>query len=214
VGVRRSTTPSSTDPARWWSEGYVGNFEALLRDADTGLPVGLLKLTVPSTSRSASASLALADQAKPLALAGPLELDPETRVASALLSRIVNKTDTYQLDLTLSLFGELAVEVRKNDQLIAQATDGTRLRDAVKGEAVPQMGAYTAVLEPAEDDAAPSAPGWATVKVDAAGTMALTGKLGDGTPFTASLPMDVSAGYRFFVQPYKRAGAHLGGAGA
>jgi hypothetical protein len=42
--------------------------------------------------------------------------------------------------------------------------------------------------------------------------LALTGKLGDGTAFTASLPMDVSEGYRFFVQPYKRAGAHLGGA--
>lgn len=193
-------------------EGYVGNFEALLRDPDTGLPVGLLKLTVPSTSRSASASLALADQAKPLALAGVLNLDPATRIATAQLSRAVNATTTYRLDLALSLFGELAVEVRKNNQLVAEAEDGTRLRDAVKGETVPQMGAYTAVLEPGEDDNAPSAPGWATAKVDAAGRLALTGKLGDGTPFTASLPMDVSEGYRFFVQPYKRAGAHLGGA--
>jgi hypothetical protein len=54
-------------------EGYVGNFEALLRDPNTGLPVGLLKLTVPSTSQSLTASLAFADEAKPLALAGPLE---------------------------------------------------------------------------------------------------------------------------------------------
>jgi hypothetical protein len=193
-------------------EGYVGNFEALLRDPDTDLPVGLLKLTVPTTSRSLTASLALADQAKPLALAGPLELDPETRVASAQLSRIVNKTDTYQLDLTLSLFGELAVVVRRNDTLLAQAEDGARLRDAVKGETVPPAGAYTMVLEPAADDAAPSAPGWATVKVDAAGMLALAGRLGDGTSFTASLPEDVSDDYRLFLQPYKRAAAYMGGA--
>jgi formylglycine-generating enzyme required for sulfatase activity len=194
-------------------EGHVGSFEALLRDPDTGLPAGLLKLTVPSTGLSLTANLALAGEAKPIALAGPLALDPETRVASAQVSRIINKTDTYQMALTLSLFGELTVEVRKNDLLIAQANDGTRLRDAVKGLAVPQSGAYTAVLEPGdEDNAAPPAPGWATAKLDAAGRLALAGRLGDGTAFTASLPVGVSDGYRFFVQPYKRAGAHLGGA--
>lgn len=40
----------------------------------------------------------------------------------------------------------------------------------------------------------------------------MAGRLGDGTAFTASLPVDVSGGYRLFAQPYKRAGAHLGGA--
>lgn len=44
--------------------------------------------------------------------------------------------------------------------------------------------------------------------------MALAGRLADGTAFTASLPIDVSGGYRLFVQPYKRAGAHLAGAWA
>jgi hypothetical protein len=101
--------------------------------------------------------------------------------------------------------------VRKNNTLLAQAEDGARLRDAVKGEAVPQAGAYTAVLEPAEDDAAPSAPGWATGRVEADGTLALAGRLGDGTSFTASLPEDVSEDYRLFLQPYKRAGAYVGG---
>jgi hypothetical protein len=193
-------------------EGHVGSFEALLRAPDTDLPAGLLKLTVPSTGRSLTANLALAGEAKPITLAGPLELDPETRAASAQVSRVINKTDTYQMDLTLSLFGELVVQVRKNEELIAQSDDGTRLRDAVKGESVPQVGAYTLVLEPGdEDNTAPSAPGWATAKLDAAGTLALAGRLGDGTAFTASLPVGVSDGYRLFVQPYKRAGAHLGG---
>ena len=210
----KATNPFGTSAAKNWDlivEGYVGNFEALLRDPDTDRPLGLLKLTVPTTSRSATASLALADQAKPLALAGPLSLDSETRVASARLSRVVNKVDTYRLDLTLSLFGELAVEVRKNNVLVARAEDGARLRDAVKGETVPQAGAYTVVLEPSADAAAPSAPGWATARVDAAGQLAMAGRLSDGTAFTASLPVDVSDDYRLFVQPYKRSGAYVGG---
>ena len=192
-------------------EGYVGHFEALLRDPNTGLPEGLLKLTVPSTSKSLTASLMLAGEAKPLALAGPLELNPETRVASAQLSRSVNATNTYRLDLTLSLFGELSVEVRKNNTLLAQAGDGTRLREAVRGTTVPQAGNYTAVLEPSPYEDAPAAPGWATGRLDAAGTLALAGRLSDGTSFTATLPVDVSDDYRLFVQPHKRAGAHLGG---
>jgi hypothetical protein len=193
-------------------EGHVGNFEALLRDPDTGLPAGLLKLTVPSTGRSLTASLALVGQARPIPLTGRLALDPETRLASASLSRLFTSTDIYHLNLTLNLFGELSVEVRQNETLIAEATDGTRLQDPVKGEALPQAGAYTAVLEPEAAEAAPSAPGWATAKVDAAGTLALAGRLPDGTAFMASLPIDVSGGHRLFVQPYKRARAHLGGA--
>jgi formylglycine-generating enzyme required for sulfatase activity len=202
-------------------EGHVGNFEALLRDPDSGAPVGLLKLTVPTSGRSASASLMLGEWAKPLALAGPLVVDEATRSASAQWRRTVTSkdgvtgevlTDDYALNFTLSPFGELQVEVAKNEQLLAQSEDGARLREIVKGTALPQAGAYTAVLEPAEDDAAPSAPGWATAKVDANGRMSMTGRLGDGTAFTASLPVDLRGEYRLFVQPYKRAGAHLGGA--
>ncbi len=202
-------------------EGHVGNFEALLRDPDSGAPVGLLKLTVPTSGRSGSASLMLGEWAKPLALAGPLVVDEATRSASAQWRRTVTSkdgatgevlSDDYALDFTLSPFGELQVEVEKNEQLLAQSEDGARLREIVKGAALPQAGAYTAVLEPAEDDAAPSAPGWATAKVDANGRMSMTGRLGDGTAFTASLSVDLRGEYRLFVQPYKRAGAHLGGA--
>lgn len=202
-------------------EGHVGNFEALLRDPNSGAPVGLLKLTVPASGRSGSASLLLGEQAKPLPLAGPLVVDEATRSASAQWSRTVTSkdgatggllSDLYELNFTLSPFGELQVEVEKNDQLLARAEDGARLREIVKGEVVPQMGAYTAVLEPAEDAEAPSAPGWATAKVDANGRMSMTGRLGDGTAFKASLPVDLRGEYRLFVQPYKRAGAHLGGA--
>ncbi len=202
-------------------EGHVGSFEALLRDPDSGEPVGLLKLTVPGSGRSGSASLMLGEQAKPLALAGPLEIDEASRSASAQWSRTVNAKDAetgaafsevYELVLVLSPFGELRAVVQKNAQRIALADDGTRLQDPVKGQGVPQKGSYTAVLETTGSGAEPTAPGWATARVDADGTLTLAGKLGDGTAFSAGLRVDLRGGYRWFAQPYKRAGAHVGGA--
>jgi hypothetical protein len=202
-------------PGTLMVEGFVGSFEALLRDPNTTLPAGLLKVTVPAASRSASAKLTLGVEPAALSLAGPLALDAETRVASGQFSRTVRSSDTYTLNLTFNVFGELSAEVRRNGVLIATATDGIRLRDKIKGATVPQAGAYTGEME--LDSAAgpndPSAPGWTTARVDASGTMALTGRLGDGTAFTASLPADLRGGYRFFGQPYRpaRAGAHVGG---
>jgi hypothetical protein len=202
-------------PGKLVVEGYVGSFEALLRDPNTTLPAGLVKVTVPAASRSASAKLALGVEPSVLSLAGPLALDAETRVASGQYSRVVRSTDTYMLNLTVNVFGELNCEVRRNGALIATAIDGIRLRDKIKGETVPQAGAYTGEMElgRAAGPNDPSAPGWTTAKVDAGGTMAMTGRLGDGTAFTASLPADLRGGYRFFGQPYKpaRAGAHISG---
>jgi hypothetical protein len=202
-------------PGKLVVEGYVGSFEALLRDPNTTLPTGLVKVTVPAASRSASAKLALGVEPSALSLSGPLALDAETRVASGQFSRTVRSTDTYTLNLTVNVFGELNCEVRRNGVLIATATDGIRLRDKIRGEAVPQAGAYTGEMELAQTAGSndPFAPGWTTAKVDAGGTMAMTGRLGDGTAFTASLPADLRGGYRFFGQPYRpaRAGAHVGG---
>jgi formylglycine-generating enzyme required for sulfatase activity len=202
-------------PGKLVVEGFVGSFEALLRDPNTTLPAGLVKVTVPAASRSASAKLMLGIEPAALSLAGPLVLDAETRVASGQFSRVVRSTDTYALNLTVNVFGELNCEVRRNGVVIATATDGIRLRDKIKGATVPQAGAYTGEMELAQTVGQndPFAPGWTTAKVDAGGTMALTGRLGDGTAFTASLPADLRGGYRFFGQPYKsaRAGAHVGG---
>jgi hypothetical protein len=202
-------------PGKLVVEGYVGSFEALLRDPNTTLPAGLVKVTVPAASRSASAKLALGVEPVTLSLAGPLALDADTRVASGQFSRTVRRVDTYTLNLTVNVFGELNCEVRRNGVVIATATDGIRLRDKIKGETVPQAGAYTGEMELGQSAGPndPFAPGWTTAKVDAGGTMAMTGRLGDGTVFTASLPADLRGGYRIFGQPYKpaRAGAHISG---
>jgi hypothetical protein len=202
-------------PGKLVVEGYVGSFEALLRDPNTTLPAGLVKVTVPAASRSASARLALGVEPAALSLSGPLALDAETRMASGQFSRTVRRTDTYMLNLTVNVFGELNCEVRRNGVVIATATDGIRLRDKIKGETLPQAGAYTGEMELGQSAGSndPAAPGWTTARVDAGGTMAMTGRLGDGTVFTASLPADLRGGYRIFGQPYKpaRAGAHVSG---
>ena len=198
-------------PGTLMVSGHVGNFEALLREPNSGSPAGLLKLTVPTTGRSLTAKLVLSEEASPLALAGPLTLDAESLQASTRLTR-ASKAASYEVQLALSLFGGLEVEVLRNGMLIAETRDGIRLRDLTKSLPVPQAGTYTLTFQTVEDDASPSAPGWASAGVDGGGRLGMTGRLGDGTPFTASLPMDVNAGYRLFLQPYKRAHAHFGGA--
>jgi spore germination protein GerM len=199
-------------------EGYVGSFEALLRDPNSGLPAGLLKVTVPVASRSASARLMLGSEPAALSLAGPLTLNAASRVASGQFSRTLRRTDAYEVSLTISVFGELTAEVRRNAVLIAKSDDGIRLKDRTKGETVPQAGSYTGEIELARTAGPndPFAPGWTTAKVDAGGTLAMTGRLGDATVFTASLPVDVAGGYRLFAQPYRpaRAGAHVSGSWA
>jgi len=119
--------------------------------------------------------------------------------------------------VVLSMFGELNGEVRRAGVLVAAAEDGIRLLSLPTGQKSEQEGLYTAVLEPAQPagGSVPAGAGWATAKVDAMGKMTLTGKLGDGTSFTAGLAADVAAkpGYRLFIQPYlpARRGSHLGG---
>jgi hypothetical protein len=196
-------------------EGFVGSYEAMLRDPVSGDPAGLLKVTVPVASRSASARLMLGSEPAALSLAGPLTLNAVSRVASGQFSRTLRGTDAYGVSLTISVFGELTAEVRRNAVLIAKSDDGIRLKDRTKGETVPEAGSYTGEIELARTAGPndPLAPGWTTAKVDAGGTLAMTGRLGDATVFTASLPVDVGGGYRFFAQPYRpaRAGAHVSG---
>lgn len=138
-----------------------------------------------------------------LSLAGPLTPNAASRVASGQFSRTLRGTDAYEVSLTISVFGELTAEVRRNAVLIAQSDDGIRLRDRTKGETVPQAGSYSGAIKLAQTAGpnGPFAPGWTTANVDAGGTLSLTGRLGDATAFTASLPVDVRGGYRLFAQP-------------
>jgi hypothetical protein len=211
-------------------EGVAGSYEALLRPPPPdwwgygyhyydwqwqywwqvplpfgGLPNGHLALTVPGASRTFTASLRLSMETAAIAWSGSLSLSAQSRLASATMSKTVSGV-VYELKVDLSMFGELNCEVRRAGVLVAAAENGIRLLSLPLGQKSAQEGVYTAVLEPVQPagEAVPAGAGWATVKVDATGKMTLTGKLADGTAFTAGLPADVAEkpSYRLFVQPY------------
>jgi hypothetical protein len=197
-------------------EGVAGSYEALLKHLESGLPNGHLTLTVPATSRTFTASLRLGQESAAIAYSGNLALSAQSRLASATLSKTVAGV-AYELKVVVSMFGELNVEVRRSGVLVAGADDGIRLLTLPTGQKSAQEGSYTAILEPAlpAGQAVPVGAGWATAKVDATGKMTLTGKLADGTAFTAGVAADVAEkpGYRFFVQPYAalRKDSYVGG---
>jgi hypothetical protein len=186
-------------------EGVAGSYEALLKHPESGLPNGHLALTVPGASRTFTASLRLGMETAPIAWSGSLSLSAQSRRATATMSKTVLGV-VYELKVVLSMFGELKCEVRRAGVLVAAAEDGIRLLSLPAGQKSAQEGSYTAILEPAKPagESVPAGAGWATAKVDATGKMTLTGKLADGTAFTAGLAADVAEkpGYRLFVQPY------------
>jgi hypothetical protein len=163
----------------------------------------------------------LADQAAPIALAGNLIIEPQGQEAVVSLSSRISAQDNYELRMRLSRFGELRqdsnaglgqIALYRNNKLIAESGSGVRLRDLNPSDPAAQAAAYTMVLEPTSAEAQnPSAPGWASGKMDAMGRLTMVGKLGDGRAITASLRMDIERGYRLFLQPYGRAGAYLAG---
>lgn len=197
-------------------EGVAGSYEALLRNPVSGLPNGHLALTVPAASRTFTASLRLGQESAAIAYSGNLTLSAQSRLATATLSKTVSGV-AYELKVVLSMFGELNVEVKRAEVLVAGANDGIRLLSLPTGQKSAQEGSYTAILEPAlpAGQAVPMGVGWATVKIDATGKMSLTGKLADGSAITAGLAADVAGrpGYRLFVQPYAslRKGSYVAG---
>jgi hypothetical protein len=197
-------------------EGVAGSYEALLKHPTSGLPYGHLALTVPGASRTFTASLRLGQETAPISWSGSLALSAQSRLATATVSKSVSGV-AYELKVELSMFGELSCEVRRAGELIAASDDGIRLLTMATGQKAAQEGNYTAILEPAKPAAAsvPAGAGWATGKVDAKGLLTLTGRLGDGTSFTAGMAADIAEkpGYRLFIQPYlpARRGSHLGG---
>lgn len=180
----------------------------------SGKAVGYLGLTVPASSKSFSASLRLGSETVAMAWTGALVWDTVNRRASAQVSRLVSGV-SFELGLSLSLFGELEVTVKRNAVLVAQASDGIRLLSPSSAQKQASEGAYTLVLNPPTDAAAniPAGSGWATARIASNGRMSLVGRLADNSSLTANLEVDVAEkpGYRLFVQPYNRRDSYLGG---
>lgn len=198
-------------------ETFAGNYEALLRDAST-LPNGKVAVTVSSNSTSFTGKLYIGTEASSISLSAPLVTDSLNEQASGTQSITLKSGTVYDVTITITLKGTMTSSVKRNTVTISTAGDGRRLLALASGKTIPYSGAHTAVMEPATTagTGVPAGAGWATASISTAGVISLSGQLGDGTKFTASVsPDDLSnPGYRLFVQPYgtTRTDSFCGGA--
>ncbi|TDU70636.1 SdrD B-like protein [Prosthecobacter fusiformis] len=188
-------------------EGFAAGYEALLADGGN-LPSGKLSLTVASSGKTFSGTMALAGETSTLRLSGALITNFLTERSTGAAT-VLSQGATYAVSFTLTLKGELTGTLTKNSQPLATFPDGQRLLLLPSGAKVNFSGAYTGVLEPAQPlvVGVPRGAGWARATVSTRGAIALVGKLGDGTAFTTSvLPsQEETPSYRLWVQPYKPA---------
>ena len=195
---------------------FAGQYEALL--ASTGgsaLPLAKAEITVAATGKTFTGKLTTAGELAALPFKGSLttDVEDETVTGQAMFTKGAN---SYVLDFVLPLQGEFETTLKLNDNLIASTEDGQKLLVLVKGQALTYAGTHTLILGAGQmiDTSVmplPEGVGYATATVDAKGVLKLAGKLGDGTPLTASLAADSKDGYRLFLLPYKRLNSFIAG---
>jgi hypothetical protein len=200
-------------------ESFAGNYEALLVDTNN-LPVGKLTLTVPATGASFTGKLFTATETAALSLKSSLTTDPQTESATSSVT-VTKNTIPYEVSFTLPPYGNVLATVTQSSVPLGSATNGRKLLTLPKRTVVNYAGAHTAVLEPSTQIgnttlSGPTGAGWATATIRTTGVMTLTGRLGDGTAFTTTLPPDTDPNptYRLFIQPYlaARTESYLAGA--
>ena len=190
-------------------ESFAGRYEALLTDA--GRNVAKLELTVSASSTVFTGKLCLAGEAAPLSIKGTLEVDAEAETATGAITPVTSKSGVlYELTLDFFLGDGFNAELTADSAPLAATDDGRRLYVPAKGDVITFAGAHTLILEPAAGGT-PGGSGYGLAAIDSKAVMKLAGRLGDGTPYTATLMPDEQSGYRLFLQPYKRANSYLAG---
>ena len=207
-------------------EGFGTAFEALLTDAN-GRAAGKLELTLNATGTSFSAKVLMALDSAPLTFAGSTSLDAtDEEVTGAKAMANTKSNVTHELSFTVDLAGALTARLTRavgTDAAVSLLSSHGQMLLARPAQPLPFAGAHTLLMEPAQTapgfpaatTPTPAGSGWATATISTSGLLNLTGVLGDGTSFTASLNPDIAAepGYRLFSQPYKpaRTGTFVGG---
>ncbi len=204
-------------------DSFAGKYEVLLESPDTGRAIAKVELTVAKTAKngrmSATGKLWTSTETAALAIKGSLDVDPrdETAVAAWTLTKGDN---TYELAVVIPLDEDgFAAELSLNGDPAGAGSGGRRVFVPAKGQIITHAGAHTVILAPgvpvpAFDDTAnpePQGAGHATASISAKAVLKLAGVLADGTKITASLMPDADAGYRLFLNPYKRINSYLSG---
>lgn len=198
-------------------DGFSGAYEALLVNSEAR-PLGKLSLTVPTAGKTFTGKIQLADELAALPVAGSLVTDfVNARATGRATTQLKGSSFSYTLTFTLPLHGDVVCFVARDDSTIASSSNGRKLLVLPAGSKVAHAGSHTMILEPGVPGGptVPVGAGWATATISPAGQLALTGRLGDGTPFTNSLSPDgdLNPGYRIFIQPYlpARVQSYFGG---
>jgi hypothetical protein len=191
----------SYSPGSLKVDTFAGRYETLLLDAEAS-PAGKLEFTVAATGKAFTGRLLLARESIARSFKGSLLIDSFANAAGATVT-VPGVDGPYTLVLDLIFEADFSAALSSNE-LVLTAPAGRRVFVPAAGQTPSWSGAYTAIMAPASplDQTRPAGSGHATAAINAKGVMKLTGRLGDATPFTASLAPDHEGGYRLFAQPY------------
>lgn len=187
----------------------AGTYDALLRDPESGEPVGRAEVLIAS-SGSYTGTLAYEDD-KRYAMKGKVTFgETDYQGASQLTLRRSGGLAALELQFALDAReGTLNVGVGTagGEDLAGEGVGGLRAASAVVWS-----GRYDLVLAPPSPIPVGQPEGTVTLAATIAskGALALSGRLADGTKVTASVAGSLDRVYAVFMQPYKK-GGHLAG---
>jgi hypothetical protein len=120
-------------------------------------------------------------------------------------------TDNFSLNLQLHFDDSEQITGSLSDDNISSAVVASRESYDSKSNPAPDAGKYT-VLIPADssDKDAPEGIGFATINVNASGSVRIAGSLADGTSFSESAGLSKNSTWPLYVPLYKNAGSISG----
>ena len=200
---------------------FGGTYETLLFDlAAFDVALGKLTVTLPAKGNKFTARVEYTHETQPLAFSGQLVATNDLSGVTGTALRTRSGSSAYELKVTATPEGVSATLRYRPDVLsgfggfitvppLVQTQIYTKVTPA------PWAGAYTLVLPdttPLFDFNYPVGIPFASVTIDPAGKLTLSGKLSDGAPITASAAPDATGRYRFFFRPYgTRLNSYLSG---
>jgi uncharacterized delta-60 repeat protein len=196
-------------------ETFAGKYEALFTNGISNEALGKVEITVSSANKSFTGRVAWMDEATSFAISGALTPVAGIEAVQGGSGEIVRGSTIYAVDFQLPFDQDFPANFYLNNipNSIASANDGKKLYALPRGQRIGFEGRHTCLLNPGSPQGVgvPAGYGHATAIINSKGSLRLVGQLGDARRFTASLPTDEWAGYRLFLQPYRRAASYLGG---
>lgn len=218
---QRSEVVASPVTVAGFPADFVGSYEGLFRTqtGETRQPCALVTLTVTAKGQY-TGTLRTSTALRPFALKG--NIVPEEGGATALAMQTLSDGTVLGLTLSVESDGTYLSGIMNRPGYSDGVLDATARLGNVSARVASAAGSYTIALglpQPVDDGevVVPAGLGYATATLAKTGTLAITGRLGDGRVLTASLSSalpfenDGSILYRLFVRPHAAGENYLGG---